>query len=72
MTDTTIQTAKPPALADYVLTEEVAERYGVGIVTVRRWARAGKVPSVKIGKRFYFKLEEVDRALLEKGDNDDR
>ncbi|WP_321974217.1 helix-turn-helix domain-containing protein [Paratractidigestivibacter sp.] len=72
MADTAKQFTKPAPLADYALTEEVAERYGVGTVTVRRWARSGKVPSVKVGKRFYFKIEDVDRALLEKGGDDGR
>ena len=38
---------------------EVAVLYGVTERTVLRWARAGRLPSFRLGERFRFAAEEL-------------
>lgn len=38
--------------------EQIAERYGVHVVTVWRWIRKRELPAIKIGKQ-YFITEEA-------------
>lgn len=35
--------------------KEMAEVYRVSMYTIRKWAREGKIESVRIGKRWLFK-----------------
>ncbi|MDD3493139.1 MAG: helix-turn-helix domain-containing protein [Candidatus Thermoplasmatota archaeon] len=42
-------------------TEEVAALMGVGVDTVRRWLRTGKLKGVKIGKHYFISKEEIGR-----------
>ncbi len=49
--------------------EEVAERYGVQIITVWDWIRKKKLPAIKIGKSYrireddLLKYEEASRTV---------
>jgi excisionase family DNA binding protein len=43
--------------------EAVAERFGIHPETVRRWARAGKIPAFRAGVGWRFDLDEVEAAL---------
>ena len=40
--------------------EQVAERYGVNAATVRRWARAGRIKGLLIGRHTLFTQESLD------------
>ena len=55
-------------------TAQVAARFLVCPETVRRWARAGRVPSFRAGTLLRFDLDEVEDALRVNGataDDDD-
>jgi excisionase family DNA binding protein len=50
---------------DWLTTEAAADYLQVHVETMRRWAREGVIPSVKLGNRggFRFKLEDLERFL---------
>lgn len=39
--------------------EEIAERYGVKIITVYDWIKLQKLPAVKIGKQYRITAEDL-------------
>jgi excisionase family DNA binding protein len=45
---------------------DVAEHLSVSQDTIRTWLKDGRLPTVKAGKQYKFRLSEVDR-LLEDG-----
>lgn len=47
----------------WVDVEDVAEHLGIKEETVRTWARQGKLPRYKVGKRYKFKLSEIDAIV---------
>ena len=49
----------------WVNIEDVAEHLSVSLDTVRTWLKDGKLPSYKAGKRYKFKLSEVDQWVKE-------
>ena len=50
----------------YHTAAEVAEYLGLRDASaVRRYARLGLIPSVQLGHRLLFKLEDIDHALEE-------
>lgn len=40
--------------------EDIAEYLSITEDTARAWVREGKLPAYKVGKRYKFKLSEVD------------
>jgi excisionase family DNA binding protein len=53
--------------ADNFLTAEaLAQRLGVPESWVRTEERAGRIPSIRLGKYVRFKLSDIERALLER------
>lgn len=52
-------------LEPYVPLEEVARYFAVSQSTVRVWTRTDKVPYIRAGGVFRYKLSEVDKALRE-------
>ena len=44
----------------------VAEHLSVSQDTIRNWLKSGKLPTIKAGKQYKFRLSEVDK-LLEDG-----
>jgi excisionase family DNA binding protein len=50
---------------DWLTTKEAAEYLRVHVNTVRRWAREGAIPAVKLGNRggFRFRREDLERFL---------
>lgn len=44
----------------WVNLEDVADHLSISQDTVRTWIKEGKLPSYKAGKRYKFKLSEVD------------
>ena len=47
----------------WVNIEDVAEHLSMREDTVRTWVREGKLPCIKVGKRYKFKLSEIDEHL---------
>ena len=47
----------------WVNLEDIAEHLSVSKDTVRAWMREGKLPINKAGKRYKFKISEVDEWL---------
>lgn len=39
--------------------EEIAERYGVQVITVWDWIRKKKLPAIKIGKSYRIREDDV-------------
>ena len=44
----------------WVNLEDVAEHLSLSQVPVRTWIKEGKLPAYKAGKRYKFKISEVD------------
>lgn len=48
----------------FATTDELAARYRVTVETIRAWARQGKIPSARVGRRpLLFDVDEVDRCM---------
>ena len=45
--------------------EDIAEYLSITQDTARTWVRDGKLPAYKVGKRYKFKLSEVDEWVRE-------
>jgi excisionase family DNA binding protein len=57
---------KPSSDAAFLRADELAALLGVGVTTVRRWARFGKLKSVRPGKDWLFATKEIESFLLRK------
>ena len=60
----------------WVNLEDVAEHLSLSQDTVRTWIKEGKLPAYKAGKRYKFKISEVDEwvrsgAAADKQDGSD-
>lgn len=53
------------AVEKWVNLEDIAEYLSVSKDTVRLWMREGKLPVNKAGKRYKFKISEVDEWVRE-------
>lgn len=49
----------------WVNIEVVAEHLSISVDTVRTWIKEGKLPINRAGKRYKFKISEVDAWLRE-------
>lgn len=47
----------------WVNLEDIAEHLSVSTDTVRNWIKGGKLPFYRAGKRYKFKISEVDEWL---------
>lgn len=47
----------------WVNLEDIAEHLSVSTDTVRNWIKDGKLPYYRAGKRYKFKISEVDEWL---------
>lgn len=47
----------------YVAIEDVAKHFAVSVSTVRSWIRANKIPHLKLGGVYRFRLSSVEDAL---------
>jgi len=47
-------------LEKYLTCEQVAERYGVKVITVWAWIREKKLPAIRIGKGYRIKPEDLE------------
>ncbi|NQW15960.1 MAG: helix-turn-helix domain-containing protein [Chloroflexi bacterium] len=45
-------------------TEEVAIFLDVHPESVRRWARAGRIPAIRLAGRLLFRREDINRLLI--------
>jgi excisionase family DNA binding protein len=56
-------------ITTWLRTPQAAKYLGVHEETVRRWAREGEIPSVKLGNRggFRFRREDLDSYLEKRG-----
>ena len=51
---------KNDATEKWVNIEDVADHLSISLDTARTWLKDGKLPSYKVGKRYKFKLSEID------------
>ena len=49
----------------WVNLEDIAEHLSVSTDTVRNWIKDGKLPFYRAGKRYKFKISEVDEWVRE-------
>ena len=49
----------------WVNLEDIAEHLSLSQDTVRAWVREGKLPVYRAGKRYKFKISEVDEWVRE-------
>ena len=55
-------------MSDWMTSEDLAGRLKVKATTIKRWARAGAIPCIKLsGKVIRYDYEEVLSALKAKG-----
>jgi excisionase family DNA binding protein len=47
-------------------TNELARVIGVNRCTVRQWRKLRAIPSLRLGGRYYYRLESVKKALEKK------
>lgn len=52
----------------WVNAEAIAEMWGMSVESVRRGARLGTLPSVKVGRLVRFDPEAVERALMRRAE----
>lgn len=57
-------------LEKWVNLEDIAEHLSLSQDTVRAWVREGKLPVYRAGKRYKFKISEVDEWVREGKIND--
>lgn len=49
----------------WVNIEDIAEHLSLSIDTIRAWVKEGKLPVYRAGKRYKFKISEVDEWVRE-------
>ena len=47
----------------YANIKEVSEYTSLPVKTLYEWASIGRIPSIKMGRRVLFDLEDIDRLL---------
>ena len=60
-----VENAVQEATEKWVNLEDIAEHLSVSPDTVRTWIKNGKLPVYRVGKRYKFKISEVDEWLRE-------
>ena len=56
-------------MEEYLTAKQVAKYLQVKPLTVYQWARANKIPAVKIGRIWRFKRDVIDNFLEKKPEN---
>ena len=49
----------------YYKVEELANMFKINKVTARRWAKDGRFNAVKVGRRWYFSRETIEKEIGE-------
>lgn len=52
------------SLGKLVQFKEVAEHFDVSVLTVRNWVREKKIPFIKLGKVYRFRIKDIEGSLL--------
>lgn len=55
---------KEKEASDYLTRQQVAEMLSIDLSTVHNWTKQGKLISYGIGNRVYYKLSEVEDAIV--------
>jgi excisionase family DNA binding protein len=45
--------------------QEVEDQYGFPVGTLRHWARSGRLPSFRIGRRRFVRRSDVERLIAD-------
>ena len=53
-------------LEKYLNCRDIADRYGVQLITVWDWIRKKKLPAIKIGKEYRIKTSDLERFEKER------
>lgn len=56
----------------WVNLEDVADYLRITQDTARTWAREGRIPAYKVGKRYKFKISEVDEWVRNSGSTSEK
>jgi excisionase family DNA binding protein len=46
--------------------EMLSDEIGTSVHTIREWARLGKIPASKFGKRYYFEIDKVRNVIMKR------
>ena len=60
------------ATEKWVNLEDIADHLSVSTDTVRNWIKSGKIPYYRAGKRYKFRISEVDEWLKSGKMNDEK
>ncbi len=50
---------------DYITRKQIADMFGISLVSVNDWTKKGILKAYKIANRVYFKRSEVESSLTE-------
>jgi excisionase family DNA binding protein len=56
--------AKDKVKETYLTRKDVCEMLKIDLGTLRNWTKRGKLHKLKIGNRVYYKLSQIDQALI--------
>lgn len=57
--------SSPAPAPEYLTTEQLVERLHYNPKTIQRYAKAGKLPGVRIGRKWQFSVADIERKLRE-------
>jgi excisionase family DNA binding protein len=63
---TSLCTQPQPAVTGNITRREVAQLFGISLVTVNDWTNKGILTAYKIGNKVFYKCVEVENALVRK------
>jgi excisionase family DNA binding protein len=49
---------------DYLSAENICERFGVSKPTIHQWRSRGILKAYKLGSRVYYRLDEIENAMI--------
>lgn len=52
-----------PGVRRLISTQTAGERIGVSMATVQQWVRDGRLPAVRIGRRYRIDADELDKLI---------
>ncbi|ASE62579.1 DNA-binding protein [Chryseobacterium indologenes] len=48
----------------YLSADDICERFGVTKPTIHEWRKRGILKSYKLGSRVYYRLDEIENAMI--------